>query len=99
MDNSIVPSALDVEKSNNELVQIECDELTVTYTGGGRHKEDFGWTQANYPVPRNLNIYYFELKVLNVGYTGHISIGFAPSPHKTLQLGNYTVLFSLSFSL
>uniref|UniRef100_A0A7S3V0W9 B30.2/SPRY domain-containing protein n=1 Tax=Aplanochytrium stocchinoi TaxID=215587 RepID=A0A7S3V0W9_9STRA len=85
-NQSACPSGLDGNTAS-ELVRVDCDELTVSYLGVGNHNEDYGCVQSKQPVPSDSYMYYFEVTVLNIGYSGNISIGLAPSPPGKCQLG------------
>ena len=70
-----------------EIIRLECDRLTGSYLGLGSNKTDYGWLQANTEVPRDLQIFYFEVKFHNLGVANDVTIGFANSYHSRRQLG------------
>ena len=41
------------------------DKLTVRYSGKGNHAHDVGSIQADCPLPRNAQLYFFELRVVD----------------------------------
>ena len=63
-------------------MQVYKDKLTVKYTGDGRHDNDVGSIQANRKVPREQLVYYYEMRIMDTGERGLISIGFAEKGFK-----------------
>jgi len=53
------------------------DRLTVKYLGKGLLYSDITSIQSNKPAKRNTSIYYFEVKINDIGHRGDISIGLA----------------------
>ena len=72
--------------SKYSCLQVSKDKLSLQYTGPGDHETDVGCIQANYAVPRNKRIYYYEVDIVNAGTKGLISIGFA---EKGFNLGKH----------
>ena len=66
-------------KSYGNFLKVSPTKHVVSYVGIGRHANDVGAIQSDYPVPTNQLIYYFELKVLDAGRSGCIAIGFTDS--------------------
>lgn len=69
------PLLLNTKKYGNFL-KVSPSKTEVTYVGSGRHSNDVGAIQSEYPVPTNRLIYYYELRVLDAGRSGCIAIGF-----------------------
>ena len=61
----------------------------MRYTGPGRHGNDVGSIQGNYPVPKAQVVYYFELLVKEKGDKGDVSIGFADKHFKMGRAPGY----------
>ena len=66
-------------KTYGNFLKVSPTKHVVSYVGIGRHANDVGAIQSDYPVPTNQLIYYFELKVLDAGRSGCIAIGFTDS--------------------
>jgi hypothetical protein len=62
-----------------------CASLQVLYKGEGRHSADVGAIQAHRPCPNNVDIYYFELTVLESGEAGRVAIGFSQRDFKLIK--------------
>lgn len=71
---------------NEPDVQVGKDKLSLRYTGPGDHETDVGCIQANHAVPRHKRIFYYEVKIVDAGLKGLISIGFA---EKGFNLGKH----------
>ena len=71
------------------VVQVSRNKLVVKYTGPGRHGNDVGSIQGNFPVPKQRVVYYFELLVKEKGDTGDVSIGFADKHFKMGRAPGY----------
>mmetsp|Transcript_31838 Transcript_31838/g.82435 ORF Transcript_31838/g.82435 Transcript_31838/m.82435 type:complete len:483 (-) Transcript_31838:738-2186(-) len=69
------PTELDT--SAVHFLEVGTDKLSVKYRGDARHENDVGSIQANAPVPANVLIYYYEVKVISGGDHGRIAVGFA----------------------
>jgi len=65
-------------------IEISSCELKVTYRGLGRSDEDAASIRSNKPIPEHLPIFYYEIKILNIGEFGYIGIGLC-SPHVDLD--------------
>ena len=59
------------------------DKLSARYDGNGAHGNDVGAVQADAPVPDDVAVYYFELRVVSAGARGCIGIGFTDKDFKT----------------
>lgn len=53
------------------------DRLSVKYVGKGLLYTDIASIQCNKPANEDSIIYYYEVKINNIGQRGDISIGFA----------------------
>jgi len=51
------------------------DTVTARYTGRGNHSNDVGTVRGDKPVPSNIELYYFEVTVVNAGEHGKITVG------------------------
>ena len=59
------------------------DKLSARYDGNGAHGNDVGAAQADVPVPDDVAVFYFELRVASAGARGCIGIGFTDRDFKT----------------
>jgi hypothetical protein len=69
------PSELDTRAVH--FLEVGTDKLSVKYCGDARHEDDVGSIQSSVPIPGNLLIYYYEVKVVSQGDRGRIAVGFA----------------------
>lgn len=70
-------------------LQATKDRLTVKYKNEyPAHDDNYGTIQADYEVPRNRSVYYYEITIKNVGHKATITVGYADRSCKpTKQLG------------
>jgi len=61
-------------KNHPHVVEVKKDKLTVIYVGKG-NQADYGSVQSSIPAPVNRGVYYFEVRVLDPGTNGTITIG------------------------
>jgi hypothetical protein len=73
------------DKSNR--IELSPDGLVAKYVGPGRSDSDAAAIRSNLPIPPQIGIYYFEVKVTNKGRDGYISVGYAI---KSASLGRLT---------
>jgi hypothetical protein len=50
------------------------DGVRLLYIGLGRNILDTGAVRANYPIPFEAGIYYFEMEVIDMGERGYVQI-------------------------
>lgn len=72
-------------KNTGSFLEISRDKRTVRYTGQGSHDNDVGSVQANFGVPSNLSVYYYETKILDGGAKCCVGIGFADKKFKVTR--------------
>ena len=70
-------------RSCGPFLAVAPDTLSARYDGNGAHGNDVGAVQADAPVPDDVAIYYFELRVVSAGARGCIGIGFTDKDFKT----------------
>mmetsp|Transcript_40936 Transcript_40936/g.79709 ORF Transcript_40936/g.79709 Transcript_40936/m.79709 type:complete len:510 (-) Transcript_40936:276-1805(-) len=70
------PSEFDT-RDYPHTVEIRKDKISAKYTGVGNHSNDFGSVRTNKPVPAGIQIYYFEVEIVNAGRQASIAIGFS----------------------
>lgn len=81
------PVQLDT-KEYPHTIEIQKDKLTTKYVGMGNHCHDVGSVRTDLPVPRGVQIYYFEVEVLDAGTRGSITVGLGPRSFPlTTQVG------------
>lgn len=81
-----LPSVMNPEDKSNKM-EISPSGLEVKYVGPGRSDSDAAAIRSNLPVPAQVGIYYFEVKVTNKGRDGYIAVGYAI---KSASLGRLT---------
>jgi len=80
------PSALN-PKNAPYVVKIAKDNI-IRFTGKGNHAHDVGTVRANYCLPSDCAIYYFEVTILDAGFSKTITIGLVPDDFiLTRQIG------------
>ena len=65
------------------FLAVAADKLSARYDGNGAHGNDVGAAQADAPVPDDVALFYFELRVVHAGARGCIGIGFTDKDFKT----------------
>jgi len=70
------PSEFDT-RDYPHTVEIRKDKISAKYTGVGNHSNDFGSVRTNKPVPAGIQIYYFEVEIVNAGRQASIAVGFS----------------------
>eukprot|EP00884_Botryococcus_braunii_P020425 jgi/Botrbrau1/7066/Bobra.0165s0089.1 len=82
-----VPSKLDISTIN--FLEVSKDLLTATYNNQRKtHSDDTGSIRANFEVPKNRLLYYYEVLINDIGKDRTITIGFAERNFKlTRHLG------------
>lgn len=60
------------------LVKVCHDKRTIKFVGKGNHPNDHGSVRTNHPIPDDASIYYFEIKIIEAGHRGEITIGLSP---------------------
>jgi Ran-binding protein 9/10 len=71
-----LPSSFSLEDRSNRL-EVSGDGLLVKYVGPGRNDSDAASIRSNIPIPPQVGIYYFEVRVNSRGKDGYIAAGFA----------------------
>jgi hypothetical protein len=56
-------------------LEISIDNLKVLYRGVGKTDEDAAAIRSNNQIPKTLGVFYFEIKIINIGKNGFIGIG------------------------
>jgi hypothetical protein len=59
----------------SNLLDILSDGLVVVYLGRGRDDSEAGAVRADAPIPQNLPVFYYEVKVVDKGRDGYMSMG------------------------
>ena len=70
-------------RSCGPFLAVAPDKLSARYDGNGAHGNDVGAVQADAPVPDDVAVFYFELRVVSAGARGCIGIGFTDKDFKT----------------
>jgi Ran-binding protein 9/10 len=65
-----LPTCLNPNECSTNL-EIQ-DGLRLLYIGLGRDIMDTGSVRANYPIPFEAGIYYFEMEVIDMGERGYV---------------------------
>lgn len=81
-----LPTRLSPEDRSNRI-EVDSEGVVVKYVGPGRSDSDAAAIRSTIPVPPQVGIYYFEMKVINRGRDGYIAAGFAI---KSASLGRLT---------
>lgn len=71
------PSAWDPAGRTPALRYLQVTGTRVKYVGPGNDDRDAASVRANYPVPSDCPVYYYEIDIVNKGRDGFIGIGFA----------------------
>lgn len=53
-------------------------QLDARYLGDGRHANDVGAVQAARPAPTDVELFYFEVTVVDQGELGRVAVGLTP---------------------
>lgn len=69
---------------------IQVSDLMAEYIGPGATDYDAGQVRANYPIPPQCGLYYFEITIISDGTSGYIGIGFCASDALLNQLPGWT---------
>ncbi|RIB22118.1 concanavalin A-like lectin/glucanase domain-containing protein [Gigaspora rosea] len=69
----ILPTAWDIE-NNSPFINIDSGGLKVNYTDPDDNKAAI--IRANYSIPSQCGIFYFEIKIINEGKNGIIGVGY-----------------------
>ncbi|ORX95020.1 SPRY-domain-containing protein [Basidiobolus meristosporus CBS 931.73] len=64
-------------KDKCSLLELSTDGLRVDYNGAGKSDSDAAAVRANYPIPPQCGLFYFEVEVISKGRDGYIGIGFS----------------------
>jgi len=62
-------------KDKCALLELSKGNLRVSYNGTGK-SDDAASVRANYPMPYQCGLFYFEVTIINKGHKGYIGIGF-----------------------
>lgn len=81
-----LPNSFNPEDRSNRI-EVESGGKVIKYVGPGRNDSDAAAIRSNIPVPPQVGIYYFEVKVVNRGRDGFIAVGYAI---KSASLGRLT---------
>ena len=81
-----LPSGMNPEDRSNR-VEVDSEGLVVKYVGPGRNDSDAASIRSTLPVPPQVGLYYFEVKIISRGKDGYIAVGFAI---KSASLGRLT---------
>lgn len=71
-----LPAAMNPEDRSNRI-EVDADGMIVKYVGPGRSDSDAASIRSTLPIPPQVGIYYFEVKITNRGKDGFISVGYA----------------------
>ncbi|OUM63879.1 hypothetical protein PIROE2DRAFT_43076 [Piromyces sp. E2] len=63
-------------KDKCALLELSKGNLRVSYNGTGKTDGDAAAVRANYPMPYQCGLFYFEVTIINKGRNGYIGIGF-----------------------
>ncbi|KAI9146426.1 concanavalin A-like lectin/glucanase domain-containing protein [Paraphysoderma sedebokerense] len=63
-------------KEKCSLLELAKGNLRANYIGTGRSDSDAAAVRANYSMPSQCGIYYFEVEIVSKGRDGYIGIGF-----------------------
>jgi len=63
-------------KDKCSLLELSKGNLRVSYNGTGKTDGDAAAVRANYPMPYQCGLFYFEVTIINKGRNGYIGIGF-----------------------
>ncbi|CAG8580923.1 7314_t:CDS:10 [Paraglomus occultum] len=77
-----LPTAWNIDDKSTNL-ELSEDRLRVNYTGVGKNDTDAAAIRANYPMPPQCGLFYFEVDIISKGKEGFIGIGFCG---KSVQL-------------
>merc|ERR1711991_7980 len=71
--------------SHPVFARIQKNGLTLQYYGRANHTHDAGGARTIEPIPVEYQFNYFEVKILNAGTNGDISIGYVDKDAKLNQ--------------
>ncbi|KAL1915773.1 uncharacterized protein VTP21DRAFT_6532 [Calcarisporiella thermophila] len=63
-------------KEKCQLLDLSRDCLRVSYKGCGKEDQDAAAVRANYSMPSQCGLFYYEVEILSKGRDGYIGIGF-----------------------
>lgn len=66
-------------KDKCSLLELSKGNLKVTYNGTGKNDSDAAAVRANYPMPYQCGLFYYEVTIVSKGRNGYIGIGFCTS--------------------
>ncbi|CAG8636331.1 8409_t:CDS:10, partial [Funneliformis caledonium] len=75
LENLALPTAWNVDDKCAHL-NVDPDKLRVNYIGSGKYDTDAAAIRANYPMPPQCGLFYFEVDIISKGKDGFIGIGF-----------------------
>ncbi|XP_074273334.1 ran-binding protein M homolog [Silene latifolia] len=81
-DDEPLPTELNTINSSGGFLVVSTDKLSLRYPSVNLHGHDVGAVQSNRPAPAKRLVYYFEMKVVNAGSKGQMSIGFTTDSFK-----------------
>jgi len=91
------PSEIDTQNYPH-TIEVRKDKLTCKYIGAGNHANDFGSVRTENSVPEAVDIYYFEVTIIDKGVTGSIAVGLsAQNKDLSLQVGTDPVSESYGY--
>ncbi|CAG8570101.1 26590_t:CDS:2 [Gigaspora margarita] len=70
-----LPTQWNAADASSYITIVDDENLTVKYIGPGRNWVDAASIRANYPIPPEIGLYYYEMTVVNCGDRGCIGIG------------------------
>ncbi|CAG8628009.1 4657_t:CDS:2 [Paraglomus brasilianum] len=70
-----LPTAWNIDDRSPNL-ELSEDRLRVNYTGSGKNDSDAAAIRANFPMPPQCGLFYFEVDIISKGREGFIGIGF-----------------------
>ncbi|CAG8465491.1 2339_t:CDS:2 [Ambispora gerdemannii] len=80
-----LPTAWSADDKCNFL-ELSADKLSVSYAGTGKADTDAAAIRANYPIPPQCGVFYFEVDIINKGKEGFIGIGFCGKNVQLMRL-------------
>ncbi|CAG8601628.1 2247_t:CDS:2 [Dentiscutata heterogama] len=70
-----LPTQWNAADCSSYITIVDDENLTVKYIGPGRNWVDAASIRANYSIPPEIGLYYYEMTVVNCGDRGCIGIG------------------------
>lgn len=80
------PTCMNRNDCCSNLLDILSDGSMVVYMGRGRDDSEAGAVRADAPIPQNLSIFYYEIKVVDKGRDGYMSMGVMTTKSATDKL-------------